>query len=200
MRIGSKFKTVILTGILALSLGGAACEADNSKVSVGNNSSSERDTGGGSGGNNGTPDVREPGEDTTPPEQPGADADQFVPGLMHGHWTVRSVEDDGHIAEFSLVHEEGDSHVYGNFLAGDGLYDGMVDGGNGELGEGSSFEGDVLTIVWNPTTQVDEEMTITADKVSDDEFKGRMSAVQNTELDMELVLTRVEDDPIDEED
>lgn len=193
MRISGR-SVSLLIGALALSMSVMACDSDNSKLTANNE---QVDTGQEPGNNNegGAPDASEPGapdiEEPKEEEPGGEDVDEFVPGFLHGSWTALGAEDDEHIGEFMLIHEDGESDITGTFLAGDGLYDGMVVSAKGNIGDASSFDGNTLIIEWNPTTQEDELMTITGEKTSDDEFSANMKAELNQGLDLDMVLTRV---------
>lgn len=198
MQINSKYRLFALCGILAFGLVTAGCDGDNSKLSKNNSGGKNADV----VEKNDDHDTKspDPDEDTKSPgpgevDEPDVaeEADvQATPGLMNGAWRVEATEDNALITYFDLTHLEGNPAVQGNFLTGDGLYEGLLDGGDGQLAE-SSFDGTTLTIQWNPTGQDTEMLTLSATKVDDDTFDGEVTAVQNVELELPVKVTREEE-------
>lgn len=198
----SRYRLLLLCGTLTLGFALTACNGDNSKLNKGNNSDKEADVGDkvDAAGQN-TDDVQEQEEeaDTNTSDPDENDGDDVVdapsaPGFMNGAWRVGTQADDATIAHFDLVQTEGNPAITGGFLTGDGLYEGLLEGGVGQLAE-SSYDGTTLTIQWNPTTQDVEMLTLSATKDDDDTFSGNITAVQNVELDMPVKMTREEDAP-----
>lgn len=189
MQYQSTLRLFVLGGVLALGCASMGCDSDNSKINTDNNNGQQADTGtqhDTADATESTPDV---GQDSTEEKDV-----QFVPGVMNGAWKVTTTEDDAVVTYFDIVHNEGQPKVTGGYLTGVGLYEGFLEGGVGEL-DASSFDGTTLTIQWNPTTQDTEMLTLSATKVDDDTLDGRVTAVQNTQLDMAVIMTRDPDAP-----
>lgn len=182
----SKFRLFIICGILATSGALAGCDGDNSKINTGDNNSPKPDV---------TADTIIPDstEDIVPDIVEESDVPK-VPGLMNGAWILTNNEDDSVISYFDLVHFEGDPAVSGDFLTGPGLYDGLFEGGPGDVVD-SSLSGTTLTLKWNPTTQDIEQFTLSASKGDDDTFTGIITAVQNAGLDLNVTLARDAETP-----
>lgn len=196
MQTISKYRLLVLCGILAFGLVNTGCDGDNSKLVQNNNGDKKADGDDNNGDDKNGDDTKspDPDEDTksADPDDVAEETDvQVTPGFMNGTWRVATVEDDVTVTTLNLTHIEGDPVVQGNSLMGEGLYDGNLVGGDNQLDE-SSFDGTTLTIQWNPMAQDTEMMTLSATKVDDNTLDGNITAKLNVELDMAVKITREE--------
>lgn len=145
--------------------------------------------------NNGTEQPIEGADDAG--HGPDEDAQVLEAGFMAGSWRIGDAEDDALIADMDLVHIGGESAVEGTFTMGSGLYTRLEDE-QGDLLDQSSFDGDTLVLAWNPTDVADEVYTVEAQKVDDDTFTGRLTALDYEQLDREVTVTRYKFDGGDE--
>jgi hypothetical protein len=194
-------RTHCLAALLALlatfALGLPAC--DGSKVvrhgpnngadgGANNGANNGSNNGGNNGANNGTGQLTESGTDDAG-HGPDEDQELIEAGFMTGSWRVGNAEDQALIANFDLIQEAQSASVEGNYTMGNAVYD-RLDGVSGEVSAESSFSADTLTLKWNPTDVPNEMYTITAQKVDDDTFTGRLSAIDYVQLDREVRITR----------
>lgn len=120
---------------------------------------------------------------------PNADITLAEPGTMAGSWRIENGEDNALIANMDLVHIEGRSEVEGYFTMRSGLTQ-AVDGAQGDLYDSSNIAGDDLVLEWNPTDVDDEIYTIEAERLDEDTFTGRLTAIDYEELDKDVVIKR----------
>lgn len=169
---------------VALALAAVSFGCDGSKVvRHGPNSG-----GGNNGTNNGGGQLTEEGTDDAG-HGPDEDVQLAEAGFMTGSWRVGDAADNALIANFDLIQEEGKTAVEGYYTMGSALYT-RLEGKSGDVGPSSSFDGQTLTLKWNPTDVASEMYTVTAEKQDRDTFTGRISAIDYEELDREVVITR----------
>lgn len=184
----SKIRLLVICGVLISAGLIAGCDGDNSKITTGGDKSPKPDA-------TATADTPAPDSNETPEPDVVERTDVAkLPGLMDGAWVLTENTDDAVISYFNLTHFEGEPSVTGDFLTGPGLYDGLFEGGPGDLVD-SSFSATTLTLKWNPTTQETEQFTLSASKVDDDTFTGKVTAVENTGLNLDVTLARDTETP-----
>ncbi|AWV88886.1 hypothetical protein [Bradymonas sediminis] len=192
MKNSTMLRIVIFAAALTLSLGAAACDTSNKKLTAGNNTNTETakpDTGSGDEADTGgVSDEEGEGHGKEPGEY-----ELLEPGFMNGSWRVAEPTQDAPVAYFDTFQDEGDSEVTGDFVMGNALYEGGIDGQSGEIAVGS-FDGTTLTLKWNPTTDPDEMFTLVATKTTEDHLQGKITADRNVELDYAVSVTRQMDD------
>ncbi|WP_133622100.1 hypothetical protein [Bradymonas sediminis] len=110
-------------------------------------------------------------------------------GFMNGSWRASAGEQDEPAVYFDTFQDEGDPEISGDFTMGFAIYE-LYDGETGHL-ETASFDGETLTVMWNPTTDRDEMLTLKATRVDENTLEGSVTAKRNIELNVPVTLTRV---------
>lgn len=168
---------------LIVSLAVTACDSDNSNIRTPGDEN-KADT------SDQTPDEPDTTQPDTQPEPEEDTGVAFTPGFMHGNWKVTSNDNGEVVGYFALIQNKDVPAVTGTFLAGPALYEGMVDNATGDVAQSSTFDGTTLSLKWNPTTQAEELMTITAQTDGDDKLNGNMIATLNPELNLDVTFAR----------
>ncbi|QDG50222.1 hypothetical protein FIV42_05605 [Persicimonas caeni] len=130
-----------------------------------------------------TPSVDEEGHGTSPEEE-----ELVEPGFMNGSWRVATTDQDTPAVYFDTFQDKGDTTVTGQYLMALGIYE-RLDGESGDIQEGS-FDGNTLTLKWNPTNDQEEVLTLQATKTSEDTLEGNVTAKRNVEMDIPVKVTR----------
>lgn len=168
-------KTGIIISLIVLALTSWGCE-DSKVVGTDQNKDNQNqsDTGAGETDDSG--------------HGPDKDAETFAIGVMTGSWRVSNDKDDSMIANFDLFQEEQNPALEGYYtmsmIAGNG-----ADSESGDIMDTSTFDGETLTLNWNPTPTADELYTVSATRQDDGTFKGTLSAAIYTELETEVRVT-----------
>lgn len=110
------------------------------------------------------------------------------PGFMNGSWRAGSGDQDQPAVYFDTFHDAESSDISGDYTMGFAIYE-LYDGEAGEL-ESATFDGETLTILWNPTTDRDEMLTLKATQVDENTLEGAVTAKRNIELNIPITLTR----------
>lgn len=185
MKNFTMLRLLVVGAALALVLGAAACDSDNSKLTSTNNSSS---TDSGTNNGEGEGDDSYAGDDDHNGQEPW-EIEHIEPGFMNGSWRAGALDQDKPVAYFDTFQDEGEPETTGTFVMGNAIYDGGVDGESGDIKQGS-FEGDTLTLKWNPTTDPDEMFTLVATRADENTLNGKVTSKRNPELDMSVAITR----------
>ena len=111
-----------------------------------------------------------------------------APGYMNGSWRAAAGESDAPAVYFDTFQDKGDTEVSGTFLMGFAIYE-RYDGESGEV-ETASFDGETLTVLWNPTTDREEMLTLQATRVDENTMEGTVTAKRNVEMNIPVTLTR----------
>ena len=119
---------------------------------------------------------------------PTTEQERIEPGFVNGSWRVATAGDDTPVAYFDTFHDANKSDVTGSFLMAIGLYD-RLDGEAGQI-EDASWNGNQLTVAWNPTSDPTELFTLTATKLDENTLEGAVTAKRNPNLDVDVKLTR----------
>lgn len=130
-----------------------------------------------------TPSIDEEGHGSADDE-----SDLLEPGYMNGSWRVATTEQDTPAVYFDTFQDKGDSLVTGQYLMALGIYE-RLDGESGDIQE-ASFDGDTLTIKWNPTNDQEELFTLQATKASEDSLEGTITANRNVDMNIPVKMTR----------
>jgi len=126
----------------------------------------------------------------------GPDEDEVLidVGFMSGTWRVgEDTPDNQPVVYFSFIQDEGDpiiDEIASSFEMSIALGS-ELDGNVGKI-TSARYEGDSLTVAWNPTNDEQQLFTITAQKVDEKTLRGTLVDVDRA-VDMQIVLTR--DDP-----
>lgn len=129
---------------------------------------------------------------------PDDDAVLIAPGFVNGSWRVGAVEDQSLVVDLDLIQEDESTEVEGYFtmsvIAGNG-----ADGKGGDVMETSSFDGDQLTVQWNPTGTDGDIYTVEATKIDDNTFSGTVSSALFSDFDKDIHITRYATPPSTDE-
>lgn len=197
MNVHSKYQTMkgstrrlVIAGLAGMMLlGSVGCEDSKKVVEVANNQPVDQpDTTSNDPDDDEIDGIEQPGED---PDLAISDDENVVieAGYMNGSWQVSAGEQDEPAVRFDTFQDEGSPEVTGDYTMGFAIYE-LLDGETGEIDE-ASFDGTKLTLYWNPTTDRDETLTLEANKVDENTLEGTITAKRNVELNLPVVVKRV---------
>jgi hypothetical protein len=130
---------------------------------------------------------------------PDEDVELIENGLMTGNWRLAVAADQSLISDFTLFQEVDDPRL-GGYFDMSVTAENDAAGVGGDIMADSTFDGETLTLKWNPTPDVpDEVYTVVATKQDDDTFTGTLDAAVYTHLSEEIVFTRYPTPPVDEQ-
>lgn len=178
-----KGKLIALLAMVSLAAGVVGCDDQRVTVNSDQNGDQESD----SDNADGAGDHHHGDGDYAESHGPDEDEVLVEPGLFNGSWRVALEADDRPLVYFDLFQDEGEATANGDFLMGMALGE-MLDGTPGELME-VVIEGDVITVTWNPTMDIEEIYYVEATKETDDKFVGSFRAEKNPRID-EVIMTR----------
>lgn len=128
------------------------------------------------------------------PDIPGLGADPDaapIPvGFLNGSWRVATDDaEDAPVVYFDFVHDEGASTATCDFLMSLGLgpnFDGKI----GKCAE-VTWEGDTLTVRFNPTEDIEDEWTLTTTtRVDDDRFEAKITKLKDAQFSAPVLVER----------
>lgn len=120
---------------------------------------------------------------------PDPDAESRPVSEVTGSWRIARSENDAPLAYVELFGIDDEPGHFGNYIMG--LEPArMLDGNRGDL-IGGAWDGETLTVEWNPTGQSSERYTVTTtERIDDDTMKGTFQA-ENAPFEFEVTVQRM---------
>ena len=192
MNTPSTLRRTLPSMAIALILGLALIGCDSSNARLRGLNSGEQTNANNDNANNGTPGGDEDVEvEPMDEEGHGTSADEqekIEPGFMNGSWRAATGEQDTPAVYFDTFQDKGDAAVTGTYLMALGIYE-RLDGESGDI-QHASFDGNTLTIEWNPTNDREEVLTLEASKVDENTLEGTVTAKRNVNMNIPVTITR----------
>ena len=136
------------------------------------------------------PDAEEDDEPWEDRDHEGHEGRGEAPGALSGRWRVATVEGDEPGVYFDIAHIRGAQSATGTYTMGFAIY-AYTDGESGELID-AAYDGDSVQLVWNPTDDTQEILTLRATKQSNGSYEGAITARRNPDLDVQVTMVAMD--------
>lgn len=116
------------------------------------------------------------------------DDNHVAAGFMNGTWRAGAGDQDEPAVYFDTFQDQGNPEITGQYTMGFAIYE-LYDGESGDISS-AEFSDTTLTVLWNPTTDPMEMLSLEATRVDQNTFRGTITARRNPELNLPVTLTR----------